>query len=72
MLVDEDGREFDREPGQTAPDLSERNELVHGTVAMRADAFRALGGYRLDQSEDYDLWLRFEERHGVAALVGAA
>jgi hypothetical protein len=36
---------------------------------MRADAFRALGGYRLDQSEDYDLWLRFDERHGVAALA---
>ncbi len=36
---------------------------------MRADAFRALGGYRLDQSEDYDLWLRFDERYGVAALA---
>jgi hypothetical protein len=36
---------------------------------MRADAFRALGGYRLDQSEDYDLWLRFEEQHRVAALA---
>ena len=35
---------------------------------MRTDAFRALGGYRLDQSEDYDLWLRFDERYGVAAL----
>ena len=35
---------------------------------MRTDAFRALGGYRLDQSEDYDLWLRFQERHGVAAV----
>ena len=36
---------------------------------MRADAFRELGGYRLDQSEDYDLWLRFEEQHRVAALA---
>jgi hypothetical protein len=35
---------------------------------MRTEAFRALGGYRLDQSEDYDLWLRFDERYGVAAL----
>jgi glycosyltransferase involved in cell wall biosynthesis len=69
VLVDEHGHEFDREPGQAAPDLSERNALVHGTVAMRADAFRALGGYRLDQSEDYDLWLRAEERYGVAALA---
>jgi glycosyltransferase involved in cell wall biosynthesis len=69
VLVDEAGREFDREPGRAAPDLSEQNELVHGTVVMRADAFRALGGYRLDQSEDYDLWLRFEEQHRVAALA---
>jgi glycosyltransferase involved in cell wall biosynthesis len=68
VLVDEAGREFDREPAPAAPRLADRNELVHGTVAMRADAFRALGGYRLDQSEDYDLWLRFEERHGLAAL----
>jgi glycosyltransferase involved in cell wall biosynthesis len=69
VLVDEAGREFDREPGRAAPDLSEQNELVHGTVVMRADAFRELGGYRLDQSEDYDLWLRFEEQHRVAALA---
>ena len=71
VLVDEAGREFDREPGRAAPDLSERNELVHGTVVMRADAFRALGGYRLDQSEDYDLWLRFEEQHRVGRARGA-
>jgi glycosyltransferase involved in cell wall biosynthesis len=68
VLVDERGREFDREPGRVVPDLSRRNEVVHGTVVMRADAFRALGGYRLDQAEDYDLWLRFDERHGIAAL----
>ncbi len=68
VLVDESGREFDREPGRVAPDLTRRNELVHATVAMRSEAFRALGGYRLDQSEDYDLWLRFDERSGIAAL----
>jgi glycosyltransferase involved in cell wall biosynthesis len=33
--------------------------LVHPTVAMRAAALRALGGYRdFDGPEDYDLWLR--------------
>ncbi len=69
VLVDETGREIDREPGRVAPDLSERNELVHATVVMRTEAFRELGGYRLDQSEDYDLWLRFDERYGVAALA---
>jgi glycosyltransferase involved in cell wall biosynthesis len=68
VLVDEAGLEIDRAPGRAAPDLAERNELVHATVVMRTEAFRALGGYRLDQAEDYDLWLRFDERHGVAAL----
>jgi glycosyltransferase involved in cell wall biosynthesis len=68
VLVDEEGREFDREPAPAAPGLAERNDLVHGTVAMRTDAFRELGGYRLDQAEDYDLWLRFQERFGVAAV----
>jgi len=68
VLVDEMGREFDREPAPAAPNLSERNELVHATVAMRTEAFRELGGYRLDQAEDYDLWLRLEERYGVAAV----
>jgi len=67
VLVDEEGREFDRESGPA--DLSDRNGLVHGAVVMRTDVFRALGGYRLDQAEDYDLWLRFEERAGVAALA---
>ena len=68
VLVDEQGREFDRERAPATPSLVDRNDLVHGTVVMRTDAFRALGGYRLDQSEDYDLWLRFQERHGVAAV----
>jgi hypothetical protein len=72
VLVDEDGREIDREPGRLHLDFLARNELTHATVAMRADAFQALGGYRLDQSEDYDLWLRFEEQHGVAALPAFA
>jgi hypothetical protein len=68
VLVDEQGREFDRERAPATPSLVERNDLVHGTVVMRTDAFRALGGYRLDQAEDYDLWLRFQERYGVAAV----
>jgi glycosyltransferase involved in cell wall biosynthesis len=68
VLADEQGREFDRERAPATPSLVYRNDLVHGTVAMRVDAFRELGGYRLDQAEDYDLWLRFQERHGVAAV----
>ena len=72
VLVDEAGNEIDREPGRPQLDFLVRNELTHATVMMRADAFRALGGYRLDQSEDYDLWLRFDERYGVAALADFA
>jgi glycosyltransferase involved in cell wall biosynthesis len=68
VVVDEAGRELDRERAPATPALTERNDLVHGTVAMRTDAFRSLGGYRLDQAEDYDLWLRFQERYLVAAL----
>jgi glycosyltransferase involved in cell wall biosynthesis len=69
VLIDEVGGEVDREPGRAVPDLSRRNELVHGTVVVRTRAFRDLGGYRLDQAEDYDLWLRVEERHAVAGLA---
>jgi hypothetical protein len=68
VLVDERGTEIDREPGRLHLDFLVRNELTHATVMMRTEPFRALGGYRLDQSEDYDLWLRFDERYGVAAL----
>ena len=69
VLVDETGREIDREPGRPELDFLVRNELTHATVVMRAAAFRALGGYRLDQSEDYDLWLRFDELYDVAAVA---
>ena len=68
VLVDESGKEIDREPGRPQLDFLVRNELTHATVMMRTDAFHELGGYRLDQSEDYDLWLRFDERYGIAAL----
>jgi glycosyltransferase involved in cell wall biosynthesis len=69
VLVDEDGRELDREPGRRELHMLERNELTHATVMMRTAAFRDLGGYRFDQAEDYDLWLRFEERYGVSVLA---
>ena len=69
VLVDETGREIDREPGRSQLDFLVRNELTHATVMMRAEAFRELDGYRLDQSEDYDLWLRFDERYGVTAVA---
>lgn len=44
--------------------------FVHGSVMMRADAFRAAGGYRpaFRAAQDYDLWLRLPERAGLANL----
>jgi glycosyltransferase involved in cell wall biosynthesis len=68
VLVDAAGTEVDSEPGSSSLELLERNALVHATVVMRTEAYRSLGGYRLDQAEDYDLWLRFDERFEVAAL----
>ncbi len=36
--------------------------FVHGTVMMRADAYRKTRGYRMPQPcEDYDLWLQLSE-----------
>lgn len=50
--------------------LRRRNCIVHGSVMMRAEAVRALGGYdeSMERAEDYDLWLRLSERHPIAAL----
>ena len=44
VLVDEAGREIDREPGRPQLDFLVRNELTHATVIMRAEAFRAFIG----------------------------
>jgi len=46
------------------------NCIVHGSVMMRAEPVRALGGYdeSMERAQDYDLWLRLCERHAVAAL----
>jgi glycosyltransferase involved in cell wall biosynthesis len=42
-----------------AADMLVESPLVHPSVTLRADALRALGGYRaFDGPEDYDLWLR--------------
>ena len=44
-------------------DLFVESPLAHPSVMMRADALRALGGYRdFDGPEDYDLWLRAHAR----------
>lgn len=44
--------------------------LVHPSTLVRADALRAVGGYRgqINMSEDHDLYLRLAERGKVANL----
>jgi hypothetical protein len=53
--------------GYTEPRLTDRDikdflstgcPFVHSSVMMRRDFYLAAGGYRLNLSEDYDLWLR--------------
>ena len=48
--------------------LERRNCIAHPTVMMRRSALEEVGGYRIDQAEDYDLWLRLAERWELANL----
>jgi glycosyltransferase involved in cell wall biosynthesis len=75
-LIDELGRglgvegrrESDREIRHT---LLKHSPFVVSTVTVRAEEFRAAGGYRRafdDSGEDYDLWLRMMERCRAATL----
>lgn len=43
--------------------LCQENVIVHGSIMMRIEAARAVGGYRSNfaYAEDYDLWLRLAE-----------
>ncbi len=47
-----------------------RVPLIHSAATMRADAFRAVSGYRpvIEPAEDYDLWLRIASRGHVTNL----
>lgn len=68
IVIDENGSELERDGGPERVDLSRGNSLSHPTVTMRAEALRQVGGYRLYPAEDFDLWLRIEEHHQLAAL----
>ncbi|MFQ5418602.1 MAG: glycosyltransferase, partial [Myxococcota bacterium] len=50
--------------------LHRGNCITHGSVMMRADALREIGGYdeAMDRAEDYDLWLRLSERHAIDSI----
>ena len=50
--------------------LRRRNCIVHGSVMIRSEVVREVGGYdeSMERAEDYDLWLRLAERHRIAVL----
>jgi glycosyltransferase involved in cell wall biosynthesis len=58
------------EPGQIRRRLARVTPFVHGSVMMRAEVYRAAGGYRREfrASQDYDLWLRLPADAGLANL----
>jgi Glycosyl transferase family 2 len=49
--------------------LLRHNCFAHPTVMLRQAALLEVGGYRFDQCEDYDLWLRLSERFELANLT---
>ena len=57
-------------PGEIRRALEEYSCIAHPTVLMRRGAFEEAGGYRgaFLHAEDYDLWLRIDERHDLANL----
>lgn len=78
VLIDACGEEFGRTLVETDPEaisrkLDEENQFVHGSILMRAEAFRRVGGYREQflYGQDYDLVARLSERWKVANLKEA-
>lgn len=49
--------------------LLRHNCMAHPSVMLRRSAVAAVGGYRFDYIEDYDLWLRLSERYDLANLA---
>lgn len=48
--------------------LSRYNVFAHPAATFRRAAFEEVGGYRLTEAEDYDLWLRISEHWHLASL----
>ncbi len=73
-VIDDSGKETGRikvacEDRVLRRQLMRRNPFVHSSVAMRAAAFRAAGGYReFPLVEDYDLWLRMAGQGRLANI----
>lgn len=73
FTIDANGRRISRRRHPTRSrvirsTLRRHNCLAHPSVTMRRSALEAVGGYRFNSSEDYDLWLRLSERFELANL----
>jgi len=75
-VVDADGERIgatrlETDPEAIARSLETVNQFVHGSIMMRAQAYRAVGGYRAGFrfAQDYDLVLRLAERWPLANLA---
>ena len=49
--------------------LARRSCISHSAALIRRDALEQAGGYRLNEAEDFDLWLRLSEGWQLANLV---
>jgi hypothetical protein len=73
ITIDGGGRRLTTRRNPTKPrviasTLTRRNCLAAASVTMRRTALEAVGGYRFERNEDYDLWLRFSELYDLANL----
>lgn len=49
--------------------LRRHNCLAQSSITLRRAALEEVGGYRFDQAEDYDLWLRISERFDLVSFA---
>ncbi len=59
---------YPADPAELRERMMSVNAIVHPTVMLRKEVLEEVGGYRLRDAEDYDLWLRISDQHQVANL----
>lgn len=74
IRIDSDGRHLSIAQVPTSnrgikATLPRHNCFNHPSVMLKRAALEAVGGYRFDHVEDYDLWLRLSERFDLANLT---
>ncbi len=58
------------DPRDARAALLTTNPFAHGSMMLRRDAIRAVGGYdeSLERAQDYELWTRLARLHQIAAI----